>query len=90
MPDASSPSSQRFETRAIHVGSAPDPVTGAVIPPIYQTSTFAQKAPGQHSGYEYARTGNPTRTAFEACLASEASGGAWLPCEPVGEPARRA
>jgi len=70
MRDASSPSSQRFETRAIHVGSAPDPVTGAVIPPIYQTSTFAQKAPGQHSGYEYARTGNPTRTAFEACLAS--------------------
>jgi cystathionine beta-lyase/cystathionine gamma-synthase len=70
MPDPTSPSPQRFETRAIHVGSAPDPVTGAVIPPIYQTSTFAQKAPGQHSGYEYARTGNPTRTAFEVCLAS--------------------
>ena len=59
-----------FETRAIHVGSDPDPHTGAVIPPIYQTSTFAQEAPGRHSGYEYARTGNPTRAAFEACLAS--------------------
>ncbi len=59
-----------FETRAIHVGQAPDPTTGAVIPPIYQTSTYAQRAPGQHSGYEYSRTRNPTRTALEECLAS--------------------
>jgi cystathionine gamma-synthase len=60
----------RFETRAIHEGSPPDPTTGAVIPPIYQTSTFAQEAVGRHRGYEYARTGNPTRTSLERCLAS--------------------
>ena len=66
----------RFETRAIHVGSDPDPATGSVIPPIYQTSTFAQEAPGRHRGYEYARTGNPTRAGLEACLASlEGAGG---------------
>src|SRR6266498_4423190 len=59
-----------FETRAVHVGSEPDPLTGAVIAPIYQTSTFAQEAPGRHKGYEYARTGNPTRDGLEACLAS--------------------
>src|SRR3712207_1825882 len=59
-----------FETRAVHVGSEPDPATGAVIPPIYQTSTFAQEAVGSHKGYEYARTGNPTRAGLEACLAS--------------------
>jgi cystathionine beta-lyase/cystathionine gamma-synthase len=59
-----------FETRAVHVGSEPDPATGAVIAPIYQTSTFAQAAVGEHKGYEYARTGNPTRTNLEACLAS--------------------
>ncbi|HEX8929613.1 MAG TPA: PLP-dependent transferase, partial [Actinomycetota bacterium] len=60
----------QFETRAVHVGSAPDPGTGAVIPPIYQTSTFAQAGPGRHRGYEYARTGNPTRTGLEECLAA--------------------
>jgi cystathionine gamma-synthase len=60
----------QFETKAVHVGSAPDPETGSVIPPIYQTSTFAQAGPGRHRGYEYARTGNPTRTGLEACLAS--------------------
>jgi hypothetical protein len=59
-----------FETRAVHVGSEPDPTTGSVIPPIYQTSTFAQEEVGRHQGYEYARTGNPTRTRLEACLAS--------------------
>ena len=59
-----------FETRAIHAGQPPDPVTGAVMVPIYQTSTFAQEGVGRHKGYEYARTGNPTRTALEACLAS--------------------
>ncbi|HET6781695.1 MAG TPA: cystathionine gamma-synthase [bacterium] len=61
---------RRFETRAIHDGQDPDPTTGSVIPPIYQTSTFQQSAPAEHKGYEYARTGNPTRTALEACLAS--------------------
>ncbi len=59
-----------FETRAIHAGQDPDPATGAVIVPIYQTSTFAQDGVGRHRGYEYARTGNPTRTALEICLAS--------------------
>ena len=53
-----------FETRAIHVGQEPDETTGAVIVPIYQTSTYAQEAPAQHKGYEYSRTGNPTRTAL--------------------------
>ena len=59
-----------FETRAIHVGQEPDPATGAVITPIYQTSTYAQEAVGVHKGYDYARTANPTRTALEECLAS--------------------
>jgi cystathionine beta-lyase/cystathionine gamma-synthase len=59
-----------FETRAIHVGQEPDPATGAVTTPIYQTSTFAQEAVGVHKGYDYARVGNPTRTALEECLAS--------------------
>ncbi len=59
-----------FETRAIHVGQEPDPATGAVTTPIYQTSTYAQEAVGVHKGYDYARVGNPTRTALEECLAS--------------------
>ncbi len=59
-----------FETRAIHVGQEPDPATGAVTTPIYQTSTFAQEAVGVHKGYDYARVANPTRTALEECLAS--------------------
>ena len=59
-----------FETRAIHVGQEPDPSTGAVIPPIYQTSTYAQNHVGKHRGFEYSRTGNPTRAALETCLAS--------------------
>jgi cystathionine gamma-synthase len=59
-----------FETRAIHAGQEPDPATGAVITPIYQTSTFAQEAVGVHTGYDYARVANPTRTALEVCLAS--------------------
>lgn len=59
-----------FETRAIHVGQEPDPTTGAVTTPIYQTSTFAQEAVGVHKGYDYARVANPTRTALEECLAS--------------------
>lgn len=61
---------RRFDTRAIHVGQEPDPAYGAVVTPIYQTSTFAQSAPAEHKGYEYARTSNPTRTALEQCLAS--------------------
>ena len=59
-----------FETRAIHVGQEPDPATGAVITPIYQTSTYAQEAVGVNKGYDYARVANPTRTALEECLAS--------------------
>jgi cystathionine gamma-synthase len=59
-----------FETRAIHAGQPTDPQTGAVMVPIYQTSTFAQDGIGRHKGFEYARTGNPTRTALESCLAS--------------------
>lgn len=59
-----------IETLAIHAGQAPDPATGAVMTPIYQTSTFVQSGVGEHKGYEYARTGNPTRAALEACLAA--------------------
>ncbi|HET6315632.1 MAG TPA: cystathionine gamma-synthase [Chloroflexota bacterium] len=59
-----------FATRAIHVGQQPDPATGAVIVPIYQTSTYAQSEVGVHKGYDYSRTANPTRAALEACLAS--------------------
>jgi cystathionine gamma-lyase len=60
---------QRFGTRAIHAGQSPDPTTGAVMTPIYATSTYAQSSPGVHKGYEYARTQNPTRMAFERCVA---------------------
>jgi cystathionine beta-lyase/cystathionine gamma-synthase len=59
-----------FETRAIHDGQEPDPATGAIITPIYQTSTFVQDAVGEHKGYDYARVNNPTRTALQQCLAS--------------------
>jgi cystathionine gamma-lyase len=59
----------RFETACIHAGQNPDPTTGAVMTPIYQTSTYAQDGVGKHRGYDYARTGNPTRTALEASLA---------------------
>lgn len=59
-----------FETRAIHAGQEPDPRTGAVVPPISLATTFAQDAVGRHRGYEYSRSGNPTRTSLEACLAS--------------------
>ncbi|MCS6818257.1 MAG: cystathionine gamma-synthase [Blastocatellia bacterium] len=60
----------RFATKAIHIGSEPDPATGAVSVPIYQTSTYAQEGLGKHKGYEYARTQNPTRFALERCLAA--------------------
>jgi cystathionine gamma-lyase len=59
-----------FATLAIHAGQDPDPATGAVITPIYATSTYHQEAPGRHRGYEYSRSGNPTRSALEACLAA--------------------
>jgi cystathionine gamma-synthase len=59
-----------FETRAIHAGQEPDPATGAIITPIYQTSTFVQEAVGVHKGYDYARVANPTRTALQVALAS--------------------
>lgn len=61
-------------TRCIHGGQSPDPSTGAVMPPIYATSTYAQSAPGVHSGYEYSRTQNPTRSAYEACIANLENG----------------
>jgi cystathionine beta-lyase/cystathionine gamma-synthase len=63
-----------FETKVIHAGQEPDPRTGAVMTPIYATSTYAQSSPGEHKGYDYARTRNPTRDALEACLA-ELEGG---------------
>ena len=59
-----------FRTRAIHAGQYRDERTGAVITPLFLTSTFEQKAPGEHSGYEYSRSGNPTRAAFEECIAN--------------------
>lgn len=63
-----------FNTRAIHAGQQADPSTGAVMTPIYATSTYRQSSPGVHQGYEYSRTRNPTRTAFEDCIASLESG----------------
>jgi cystathionine beta-lyase/cystathionine gamma-synthase len=63
-------SRQGFATRAIHAGHTPDPLAGAVMPPIYQTSTYAQEGLGRHKGYEYARTQNPTREALERAVAS--------------------
>jgi cystathionine gamma-lyase len=65
----SSKHSAGFSTRAIHAGQSPDPTTGAVMQPIYATSTFKQSSPGVHTGFEYARTQNPTRMAFERCIA---------------------
>ena len=63
-----------FATRAIHAGQSPDPSTGAVMTPIYATSTYAQQSPGVHKGFEYSRTQNPTRFAFERCVADLESG----------------
>ncbi|PIS10742.1 MAG: cystathionine gamma-synthase [Bdellovibrio sp. CG10_big_fil_rev_8_21_14_0_10_47_8] len=59
-----------FSTRAIHAGQSPDPTTGAIMTPVYLTSTYVQESPGRHKGWEYSRTHNPTRRAFEDCLAS--------------------
>lgn len=66
----------KFGTKVIHAGIKPDPSTGAVMTPIYQTSTYAQESPGKHKGYEYARTKNPTRSALEANLAALENGAA--------------
>lgn len=63
-----------FATRAIHAGQAPDPATGAIITPIYATSTYVQTSPGEHKGFEYSRSQNPTRFAYEDCVASLESG----------------
>jgi len=63
-----------FATRTIHGGQSPDPSTGAIMPPIYATSTYVQSSPGEHQGYEYSRTQNPTRMAWERCIADLESG----------------
>ncbi len=65
---------KKFATRAIHAGQSPDPTTGAIMPPIYATSTYVQESPGVHKGYEYSRTQNPTRMAYERCIADLESG----------------
>ena len=65
---------QHLATRAIHAGQSPDPTTGAVMTPIYATSTYAQQSPGVHKGYDYARSINPTRSAYERCVADLESG----------------
>jgi len=64
------PNKHGFATKAIHAGQEADPATGATVVPIYATSTYTQEAPGKHKGYEYSRSGNPTRTALETCLAA--------------------
>jgi cystathionine gamma-lyase len=66
--------SDRFETKAIHAGQHPDPTTGAVMTPVYLTSTYAQSGPGEHKGFEYSRTRNPTRDALQGCLAALENG----------------
>jgi len=65
---------QKFATRAIHAGQQPDPTTGAIMTPIYATSTYVQQSPGKHKGYDYARSINPTRLAYERCIADLESG----------------
>src|SRR5499426_282787 len=64
----------RFTTICLHAGQVPDPSTGAIVMPIYQTSTYVQEALGRHKGFEYARTQNPTRSALEANLAAIENG----------------
>src|SRR3546814_8360177 len=65
-----------FATRGIHAGQSPDPTTGAIMMPIYATSTYVQSSPGVHKGYEYSRSQNPTRMAYERCVADLESGSA--------------
>src|SRR5450755_4033775 len=71
---SNSNSEYKFATQAIHAGQDADPATGATVVPIYATSTYTQAAPGQHKGYEYTRTGNPTRQALETCVAALEAG----------------
>jgi len=66
---------QGFSTKAIHSGQEPDPTTGAIIGPIYTSSTYVQDSPGEHKGYDYSRTVNPTRKALETCIADLEQGG---------------
>src|SRR6202051_173553 len=73
---------QRFATRVIHGGQRPDPLTGAIMPPIYATSTYVQSSPGVHQGYEYSRTRNPTRDALQAAVASLEGGAAGFAFAP--------
>jgi cystathionine gamma-lyase len=80
---AAAAATPRFETKAIHAGQHPEPVTGAVMTPIFLTSTYAQKGPGEHSGFEYSRTQNPTRFALEGNLAALESGD-WGLCFNAG------
>ncbi len=68
------PIKQQLATRAIHAGQQPDPSTGAIMTPIYATSTYVQKSPGDHQGWEYSRSHNPTRDAYEKCIADLESG----------------
>src|SRR2546429_1924259 len=63
-----------FATRAIHAGQEPDPTTGAIMTPVYLTSTYVQESPGKHKGYDYSRSINPTRLAYEKCVADLESG----------------
>ena len=72
--DSSPDRKHSLATRVIHAGQTPDPSTGAIMPPIYQTSTYVQQSPGVHKGYDYARSINPTRSAFERCVADLESG----------------
>jgi cystathionine gamma-lyase len=72
--DESASGRAAFDTRVIHAGQAPDPSTGAVMPPIYATSTYAQRSPGVHQGFEYSRSQNPTRFAYERCVADLEAG----------------
>ena len=75
MPDTRRPRNRpAFATRVIHAGQSPDPSTGAIMPPIYATSTYVQESPGVHKGYEYSRSQNPTRMAYERCIADLESG----------------
>ena len=66
---------QGFATKAIHSGQEPDPSTGAIIGPIYTSSTYVQESPGEHKGFDYSRTSNPTRKALEICISDLEEGG---------------
>jgi cystathionine beta-lyase/cystathionine gamma-synthase len=81
------PETEHFETLAVHAGQTPDPATGAVIPPIYQTSTYAMETVEKHKGYVYSRTANPTRSALETCLAALEGAGAASSAYGLASPA---